>query len=313
MLSLTFTQNKKQCIIDDIGDNMSRLTYIKILKEMFELFLKYDAEIDVSKERETEYREIISNLSKNHESFDENDITYHEVEFLCYIFENVPYYKVVHTLQKFQKNLGLLFEKSDKKHVLNFLRDILRELSTTINNRVQTELVEHITVMLRDFYFYEENGKINEEVKKQHFAILQRNLCNPQDLFSIEEAEKTYFEQQNLINSDANRLEKTKTRDAVSMSNYIKRKKVEDKMKEVLEKCYTVSTYNSFQLYVSSIYEEKRHEDTEFLMGDILIRYFFGHSDREIYKLLNEKEKLMQTEEQRYHNDVRLLFQIEDW
>lgn len=330
---------------------MNRLVFIKILKETFKLFLKHNAEIVVTEERREEYEKIIDTFSVPI-CMDDTMKAYFEVDFLCYLFEHVPYFLVSTVLEDYEKNMYLLFYKTSKKSKVDMIVSCLRDMSSNYNRRVNSEICKHISDLLEFYLLYSEEELKQKDLVQEQVFMLKRNLWDPNTLFGFMLAEEGFYEQQTIF------TEKKSTSEKVSESNYANAKKIEDGYLKLVQKLDSMQGYNDFKKYIKDFCKEqseieatlmkkngncttsksKKRLDTDFdkinrhiavylpclqkkirnnfKQAEILKEIDMMEQQAEELKeidMVEQQEEHSMVEQQAENNDIRLLFQVENW
>ena len=300
---------------------MNRLTFIKLLKETFKIFLEHNGEIEITEERREEYENVMDALAVP-SKIDENTIAYLEVDFLCYLFENIPYYVVSQVLQDYEKNLYLLFNQTPKKHLANMLTAYLRELSPNYNRRINSELCAHTSALLNFYLLYTEEELQQENLEQKQILILDRNLFDPNRIFGLGQAESYRYTQQSLFEEE----NIDSVREKVGKSNYINADKIEKDFLELVQQLDTYEDYEKFRKYARKLclkqahwkFEKwKQNDQKDFFnrlvdVNDIariarLVDIYLDDLNKTIKANFKEKEK------QKKEINNSLLFQIENW
>lgn len=227
---------------------MNRLTFIKILKETFKVFLKHNAEIEVTDERREEYEKVIETFSIP-TKIDDDIITYNEVEFLCDLFETVPYYLVSQIAQDYEKNLYLLFNQTQKKHLANMLTAYLRDLSPNYNRRINSEICAHVSALLSFYLLYSEKELEQDYLLQKQITILDQNLYDPGRLFGLGQAESFRYTQESLFKEE----NMDSVRETVGKSNYMNADKIEKEFLAMVQQLSSFDEYTKFRQYLKGI------------------------------------------------------------
>ncbi len=222
---------------------MDKRSFINIVKQALTLYLKKDLTLQKLKNIIMKAKTKTEN---NNTLSEEEKIIREETELLCFIFEQVPYYKLNSFLNEFKSVLYDIAKEdlTRYKYDIWLTIDYLGDLDITLKSRIITEIYGHI--LLAATHFYQYDNLFLEQDSKQFYT----NLYNPKELFSWSLAHNSDCQQINLpieIKSEENLRDKI-SKNNCKISNEIKKKTI-----KAIGKCFDLNTLISFENYLEQI------------------------------------------------------------
>lgn len=231
---------------------MNKVKLLNIMQELISLYLRGELSEDA-------YEKII--IKFDLPNITENIIAYRETEFLCFIFENIPYYQVLYSISSFLDVLKT-FNPLDKNANILFglIESYMIDLLPCIIKRTNMETQTHIQRLLQDYY---QNDKLDPA---RTINLLKRNMIDPPILTSMDTVDFFSYEQLSL---DAAGEEKIVLREEISKSNFDKSYDVEKSLKRLITNYYNEDSLANFREELLLIL--KAYGETEELTSGLLI------------------------------------------
>ena len=206
---------------------MNKLIIIKIIYKLFDNYLSDSLSYDI-------VGEIIK--SENDFDFVDNEITSNENLFLIFLFSSVPYYKIHDTLNDFIQTINRITECDKYLHsISNLVEAYISDLSSTIYERIRTELDSQLLYLFNNYY--------NDAIDAKHnISILLKNMCDPKELFHKDYLDGMSFQQISFLDVD----EDINLKEEVSKKNYYKKHSAEKKLINTLSSCLNKEQLDDF-------------------------------------------------------------------
>lgn len=235
---------------------MNKLILINIMKEIISLHQKNELNEDT-------FNYTINKFICNRPS--DNEIAYKEATFISYLFENIPYYKLMITINSVLITLNKLNLTSKQKCIKDLIEAYLSELLPSITARLSTEINAHIQELITIFY------QRNELPYQDTIKRLKRNIIKPSYLASVDTAEQIDYKQETIFNFELPKEEAL--RESISRSNFNKKSNVERTTTKTFTKYYNEELYQKLIASLKEViyaYSLENELDSDYLKDEIL-------------------------------------------
>lgn len=249
---------------------MNRVVLIKIIEDIVKLHLQNNLTIE-------EFTKVID----KHKGISINDdkIVYEEAKFTSFLFQNIPYYKILITFINIIANLHRLEVNPEQKCIISLVEGYLSELTPTLNNRITTEYYAHIMELL--FIFYQERSFENHNIADK----LIKNAIAPDILTSMDTANQIKYHQETI---EAFQIKEITLREKISRSNYNHKNRLDNRIIKMLTKYYNEPLYQEFLTSLNTFLERNAGKVADFyFIKDDLNYYLNSFFKRIIEEWLN--------------------------
>ncbi len=237
---------------------MNKIKLIQIIKQLIEQYKNGKLSLAT-------YQQTLANIP---DCVLSNDlVSYHETEFLCFLFQKIPYYQMFQFLNNFSIALNQLNKESETKDGnITLIQAYLSDLVPNITARVSTEVTTHIYELVAVYYQF---GHLNPD---KVLPKLLKNSCNPKDLNSMEAAENIHYEQSVLPGFS---IKKEELRETISRSNYRKKYNTESNTQKLIIRYLDEKRLENLIIEFKqciAIYRQEDERDSELLEEEILMK-----------------------------------------
>lgn len=191
--------------------------------------------------------------STKYETSDSDMEAYLKSEIIYYLFQNMEYYKIEYYLTAFCTYIVRLASSSDGYNILAkmisaSIRDMLVDVSRRVEIEVLSHLFDYFEMYYRSFLLFEESSKMT----------ITENICNQARLSSLDIAENYRYDQDSLTPK-----EKEKISEVVSKTNYNRKKRIRDKLRDYIVNNFNEKHLDSFTNELNKIIENLNLEKIE--------------------------------------------------
>lgn len=246
---------------------MNRLVLIKIIEDIVKLHLKNNLTLE-------NFNKVIN--KQKGISVNDDKIAYEEAKFTSFLFQNIPYYKILITFINIITNLHHLETNPEQKFIISLIEGYFSELTSNLNNRITTEYYAHIIELL--FIFYQEKSFENHNIADK----LVKNAIIPDILTSMDTANQINYHQETIEDF---KIKEIALREKISRSNYNHKNRLENQIIKMLTKYYNESLYQEFLVSLNAFLERNAGKNSDFyLIKDDLNYYLTSFFNRVIEK-----------------------------
>lgn len=183
----------------------------------------------------------------------ENDyVSYKEIELICFLFENFPYYQILSVLNDLINHLKQINQSVKSKLITSLIEAYISSISDSINRRIDNEINAHLFELLHRYYQF---GKIDYSTIKK---TLTRNIIAPENNTGMDIAENYRYVQETIPGTT---VKKEALSEQISKKNYSKNYSVESKIKKAIIKYLDKDSLTSFISAILELIEATREED----------------------------------------------------
>lgn len=211
---------------------MNKCMIIQILKQLIILYKQ-------NLLNENTYEKTI--LKTTIYSIDETSISENEVNFMCFLLENFPYYQIFDALQDIINIVNKWNNDNPKmKSISLLLQGCIDDFYPNIQARINMEVNIHIYKIMAIYY---QRNYLDSELT---INCLKRNICLPAEMVSLEVLNEVYYHQEIIPGI---LLEEEELRERVSKTNYRKKINIENM---VFKNIVQYFNDDSFQKFVAN-------------------------------------------------------------
>lgn len=212
----------------------------------------------------------------------EDLLSYKEIELICFIFEQIPYYQILTFVNVLCATLNSIQHSNpevDKKNTIPLIIAYCSDLFHIINGRVNTEINVHIYKLLLSYY---QNGTLEPT---RTLTVLRMNSCLPKALTGFSVASNVQFEQVSIMGFERKSGE---LREKISRTNYKSKSSVEYSVQKIITKYFDEESFEKFLVSLRACFDVYRKEmpnDCDVLKDEIMLQIqTFYHNSKKIWE-----------------------------
>ncbi len=178
----------------------------------------------------------IGNLE--YEAYDEEKQAYVQTKFIYFLFANFPYYQILDHLNGMTEIVLKAAKKSYHYYALvKLFKGCLEDILPTIKRRIQTEVMLHLLDYMRI------NTLENQLTETDIVKNIEKNLCDPIILTSMDIADNYFYSQSTLPGI---KIDQKSLREQISKANTGRKMKATDALQNWTNRSYNEQSLEAF-------------------------------------------------------------------